>query len=899
MTQPPSPTPVLTSHRPSLAVTLIRALLAGFILVFGLMTLFSSLYWRSLLQEQTSQRLDYIAKTQARNASRLLWDFDLDKLQTLLKNITDAPNVTGARIMGKNEGGTKELAAAGWPPEPDPHTILSEEIVYENGETIRDLGTLQIIVDYSSVEDQLRQSILLSATIFSLSFLAIAGLAYYILKRGLTPVTHLSRSLLGVDYFRHTIEKPASAAREINDLFDSLITMQRLMQDQTLEIESQKKILDTIIQNMPLGMLVENLADAGRLVIVNKKFRKLMELPAAPDPAEPATLPGLIDDKLAAFMASLNDRVCASREALTETYTLPRAAGSQTLQIIKAPILVEGRVGLIVTMVEDITEQVRVYERLKVAKDEAEAASRSKSDFLANMSHEIRTPMNAVLGMSGLLLDSPLPPEQKEWAEAVNISGQTLLNIINDIIDISKIESGKLLLEQIDFDLFDMMQEVVNLYSFQAREKRIEMLMEIDPALPRYFRGDTVRLKQIFANLLGNALKFTSSGHILIRAMQKPSVEGLARLEFQFEDTGIGIPLAKQQKIFEKFSQAEESTTRRFGGAGLGLAIVSELVELMGGTLSVESEPGKGSTFTFDLYLENSDKNAEQNVHEDLSWVRALVVDDYPLTCRMLEETLTRNRITCQSARSAQEALTLLETAGGFNMCIVDYAMDGMNGLAFVQAVRANPDYKDLTLIMVSGVLEKKSYEELEEIGLAGFIKKPFRQDQILNAFKIISRYKRTGKPLPFITRHNATPATAEHVTPEKPVKSYPGKKAMAVEDMKMNMMLIKKVLGKFGLEVEEAVNGLEAVEKIKTHTFDVIFMDCQMPEMDGFEATRTIRKYEREKGQEPVPIIALTADAMVGDREKCLSVGMDDYINKPFREDDIVRALSRWIDRL
>ncbi len=688
-----------------------------------------------------------------------------------------------------------------------------------------------------------------------------------------------------LDGSRRIIDRVKSPVRDADG---SIVGVQVMLWDVTEDVTARQALrtseanYQSLVESLPLSVFRKD-ADF-RLVFGNKGFCETIGIPLE-------TFFGKTDFEI--FPKDLAEKyrrddvhIMETGETIEDIEEIIHPDGQRIyIQTLKAAVRdADGHVIGIQGMFWDVTDRQRAEEALRRAKEAADAASKAKSDFLANMSHEIRTPMNAVIGMTEMLLDTRLTPLQHEYLTIVQESGEALLTLINDVLDFSKIEAGKFELDHSVFNVREIFGDALKSLAVRAARQELELAFDIDRDVPQMLEGDYARLRQIVINLVGNSIKFTSQGEVVLTVRCVSREDRGIVLQLSIRDTGIGIPADKLELIFEEFQQVDSSTTRTYGGTGLGLAICSRLVSLMGGRIWVESVLGSGSTFHFTVRLVVRDDIAwpARQQTEVLSETPVLVVDDNATNRRILNEVLTNWGMSPTLAENAHEGLRLLREAHSrhqpFRLILSDVNMPEVSGFDFAEWVRAEPALADTPIIMLTSSGREGDVERRDQLRIAARLMKPIKQSDLFDAIVTALGVAIMGTPAHVID----STEPAWHILPLK---------ILLAEDNVANQKLATGVLGKQGHHVTVAGTGKAAIDAWRAQEFDLILMDVQMPELDGLEATRLIRQLERPRGKH-IPIIAMTAHAMKGDRERCLESGMDDYLSKPIRSKQIAEKL-------
>jgi len=646
------------------------------------------------------------------------------------------------------------------------------------------------------------------------------------------------------------------------------------------ELVREKKFLEALNLNSPVAIVVVD--NDGRILSCNPAFEKLFSY-------KDEEILGALLDTIVTTNETFAEAQQYTKQILhTTVHAISkrrRKDGSLVdVEIFGVPVFVEGKKIAALAIYHDISELMR-------ARREAEDANRAKSEFLANMSHEIRTPMNGVIGMLELALDTQLNDEQRDYLQTSLQSAESLLTLLNDILDFSKIEAGELGLENINFDLRNTVEDVAYTLAKRAQDKGLEIACLVHPDLTSDLCGDPGRLRQILVNLVGNSIKFTHQGEIVIRAEPIQETNTYAIVHFSVQDTGIGIPRERLGAVFDRFTQADGSTTRKYGGTGLGLTISKQLVEMMGGKIGVESTSGIGSTFWFDIRFEK--KPREKIVTApltlgpvNLTQARVLIVDDNQTNRMVLTKNVEAMGCRSDAVASGAKALENLRNAqragDPYHVVLLDMQMPGMDGEQTARGIKSDPAVKDVKIIILTSMGQRGDAVRLTALGCSAYLLKPVKQQMLFDA--VIAVLSHEGKQQPsLITRHTLNE------------QRKPGQRILLAEDNAINQKLAVVLLQKAGYSVDAVETGVQALEKVQSDQYNVVLMDVQMPEMDGFEATQHIREWERERGSH-IPIIAMTAHAMQGDRERCLEAGMDDYVSKPIEPKVLFSALGRWM---
>jgi two-component system sensor histidine kinase/response regulator len=777
------------------------------------------------------------------------------------------------------------------------HLVLFQSIVL-HGDSI---GAIYLEADLSDLHDRLLRFVVIDFVVL-LGSLAVAFLLSYRLQRVISePIRELAETASSVSaHQNYSIRAVKRSHDEIGILFDEFNSMldriqqrdaviQKAHDDLEKRVEERTSYLNALIENSPLAIMV--LDSQQKVQLCNPAFEHLFQYTRQEVIGKP------VDELLADGDLLLEARAISLQASSDKPVSLVTRRRRKDRSLVDVEL---HTVGLVVSaelvgslvIYQDISARKRAEEAMQQAKDAAEAASRAKSEFLANMSHEIRTPMNGIMGMTELVLDTELDSEQREYLNMAKLSADALLSLINDILDYSKIEAGKLEIDAIDFNLGDSLGDTMKTLSLRAHQKGLELAYDIQPDVPDALVGDPGRLRQIIVNLVGNAIKFTEKGEVIVYVQADSRTKDDIQLHFTIADTGIGIPAEKQMAIFEAFTQADGSMSRTHGGTGLGLTISARLVGFMRGRIWVESELGQGSRFHFTAHFGLQKSPARTIVPRDpatLRDMRVLVVDDNATNRQILLKMLTNWHTNPTAVESGARAITALREAQGlgriYPLILLDAQMPEMDGFALAECIKRNPDWQTATIMMLSSAGQRGDAKRCRDLGVAAYLTKPVRQDELLDAILTALGTRPTKEAAPALVTRHSLREISNHL------------RILLVEDNVVNQVLAARLLEKRGHSVIVAGNGKEALAALEKQSFDLVFMDIQMPEMDGLEATAAIRAKEKISGNH-LAVVAMTAHAMVGDRERCLAAGMDDYLTKPIRPDELTSLLAHYLPK-
>ena len=809
-----------------------------------------------------------------------LYDFDGHALATFGRN----PAESGFCPANPTEGSTV-----------GPQYMTSSQKIVLQGETI---GLIYLEADLTDLNERLLRFMAIDFLVLLVS-LAIAFLLSYRLQRVISePIRQLTETASAVAaHENYSIRAVKRSGDEIGVLFDQFNSMLDRIQQRDVAIQGahdsmEKRVaertayLNALIDNSPLAIMV--LDYQGTVQLCNPAFEQLFQYSRLEILGKP--IDGLLaTESLLAEANSISRQTLSGTPVTLVTQRMRKDLSLVDVELHGVPLVVHGQVVGSLGIYQDISARKRAEEAMQQAREQAEAASRAKSEFLANMSHEIRTPMNGIMGMTELVLDTDLDPEQREYLNMAKLSADSLLSLINDILDFSKIEAGKLEIDAIEFHLSDSLGDTMKALSLRAHQKGLELAYDLQTDVPDGLVGDPGRLRQIIVNLVGNGIKFTERGEVIVYVAVESRTADDIQLHFTIADTGIGIPADKQHAIFEAFTQADGSMTRTFGGTGLGLTISSRLVEFMKGRIWVESELGKGSRFHFTAHFGLQTESVRKVIPRDpmiLRDLRVLVVDDNETNRHILVKMLSSWHARPVAVDSGARAMTTLREGQGlgraFPLILLDAQMPEMDGFALVESIKRNPEWETATIMMLSSAGQRGDARRCRELGVAAYLTKPVRQAELLDAIlTALGTKPKKQAQAALITRHSLR-------------EDHGHLRILLVEDNAVNQLLAQRMLEKRGHTVTVATNGKEALAALEANSYQLVFMDVQMPEMDGFEATAAIREREKKSGTH-VPIVAMTAHAMVGDKERCQAAGMDDYLSKPIRPEELSEVLKRY----